>query len=115
MKNCPKCDTTKPLSEFYTRRGEQTHSYCKPCVNKQTIDRQRNLKRKAIEYKGGFCQDCKGIFHPAVYDFHHINPDEKDFSLAHHKALKWSDEITNELDKCILLCSNCHRLRHAKY
>ena len=115
LKFCPKCESTLPLSSFYVRRGVQTHSYCKPCVNKQTIERQRKLKLQAITYKGDKCQDCNREYHPSCYDFHHENPEEKDFSVGKHKQLKWGDKIQKELDKCILLCSNCHRVRHAKY
>lgn len=115
MKHCPRCERDLPLDAFYMRRGTQTHSYCKKCVNNQTTDRQRNLKKQAIEYKGGKCVDCDGVFHPAVFDFHHLNPDEKDFSLSHRKQLKFGEEIKQELDKCVLLCSNCHRMRHVRY
>ena len=38
--------------------GKRTHSYCKKCVNEQTIERQRALKLSAIEYNGGVCHDC---------------------------------------------------------
>jgi ribosomal protein L37E len=46
-------------------------------------------------------------------DFHHINPDEKDFRIADlgHGSIKWS-KIEKELRKCVVLCSNCHREVH---
>ena len=101
---------------FYKRSDrEYSHSYCKPCVNEQTKKRQRDLKALAVNYKGGVCTDCLQIFHPACFDFHHENPEEKDFTFSSVKSLKWSCKIEAELDKCSLLCSNCHRLRHVKY
>jgi len=115
MKTCPNCKETKPLNEFYTRRGTQTHSWCKPCIYKQTVDRQRFLKKMAIEYKGGSCHDCGIVDHPSVYDFHHVDPSCKDFSLGQKKQYSFNELIKKELDKCLLLCSNCHRKRHAKY
>ena len=46
-------------------------------------------------------------------DFHHLNPKEKDFSISDRNIkLDW-DSIKKELDKCILICSNCHREIHA--
>lgn len=47
-------------------------------------------------------------------EFHHIDPNLKDFSIAHVKLTKFSAKIMNELDKCVLLCSNCHREEHAR-
>lgn len=70
-------------------------------------------KLKAIEYKGGKCFDCKNEYEQCCYDFHHINPLEKDLNIA-QMAGRTFDGIKNELDKCVLLCSNCHRIRHFK-
>lgn len=92
-----------------------THSYCKSCVNEQTKLRQRNLKIKAVEYKGGSCEECSVVGHPAIFDFHHREPKHKDFNISKVRSLKWSSKITDELDKCELLCSNCHRMKHVKY
>lgn len=54
---------------------------------------------------------CQGIFHPAVYEFHHLDPTTKDRDPSKMLSLKW-ERVTTELDKCILLCANCHRLIH---
>lgn len=73
--------------------------------------KKRQAKLDAIEYLGGKCSACFGIFPPIVYDFHHKNPEEKEFILSEH----WSgnkERLYSELDKCVLLCANCHRLEH---
>lgn len=76
---------------------------------------QRNQKRerklKSIDYLGGVCQKCNQSFHPSVYEFHHKNPDEKDRDPSKMLSLKW-EKLILELDKCILLCANCHRITH---
>lgn len=72
---------------------------------------RRKLKEKAVEYKGGKCEKCgydKCIW---ALDFHHKNPEEKDFSISGSKILKW-EKVKKELDKCIMVCSNCHREIH---
>jgi hypothetical protein len=74
-------------------------------------ERHRSTKRKAIEYKGNQCADCKGTYHPSVYDFHHLDPTLKDFKPSDSLTRKW-DKVKAELDKCVMLCANCHRLRH---
>lgn len=74
-------------------------------------EKGRINKLKAIEYLGNRCADCGNTFPPYVYDFHHINPDEKDFGIARIIGRTWG-KIIPELDKCVLLCANCHRIRH---
>ena len=75
---------------------------------------KRKKKERAVSYLGGSCLDCKGTFPAAVYDFHHLNPKDKEGKLsAMLSNNKWED-VVGELDKCVLLCSNCHRIRHIK-
>ena len=68
-------------------------------------------KEKAIRYLGGKCWKGEGVFDREVYDFHHIVPASKEFEWTKLKRRKW-ETIQKELDKCVLLCSNCHRLAH---
>lgn len=83
---------------------------CISCRSEYTIERRQRIKIQAIEYLGGQCADCELIDIPAVYDFHHLNPSEKEFSFG--KIHRKFEAIKLELDKCVLLCSNCHRKRH---
>ena len=78
----------------------------------QKIKGRRN-KLKAIEYLGGHCIDCKNEFPPYVYDFHHLDSTIKDLGIARIICRKW-ENIVPELDKCVLLCANCHRIRENK-
>ena len=72
---------------------------------------RKNTKLKLIEGFGSVCSCCGLIDSPIVYDFHHLNPSEKDFSLS-SKVKSW-DVIVNEANKCIMLCSHCHRKIHS--
>lgn len=114
-KRCTHCGRDLPLDAFYNRRGKRTHSWCRECVDADALERQRTLKKQCIEYKGGKCMICGGRFHPAVFDFHHMDPTKKDFTFGKLKKHKFSEDIKEELDKCILVCANCHRVIHAKY
>lgn len=47
-----------------------------------------------------------------VLDFHHLNPLEKEFSIASLKGKASKPKLLKEVEKCIVLCSNCHRDFH---
>ena len=75
------------------------------------LQRIRARKQQAVEYMGGKCSDCHTVYPAAVYDFHHLNPAEKDMDPQKALRATW-DKARVELDKCVLLCANCHRIRH---
>ncbi len=79
---------------------------------KAQIQRWKDRKVKAIDYLGGECKDCGYKGHPNVYDFHHRDAATKKYTWTKLRLRSWTDVI-EELDKCDLLCANCHRLRHA--
>lgn len=117
QKYCSRCDETKVLDEFYERTDSKAYaSYCKKCSNQYYTERVRSVKIKMIEYKGGCCERCKLKLedtHYSVFDFHHTNPEEKDPNFGKIKYQKW-EVIKEEIDKCMLVCSNCHRIIHAE-
>jgi len=71
------------------------------------------LKLEMIDYKGGCCQKCGYDRHYSALTFHHIDPSKKKYEWKQLKHMTIQD-IKNELDKCILLCNNCHCEEHAK-
>lgn len=85
---------------------------CKKCRVDTTNKRRMVMKHKAIEYKGGKCLICGYNKCEWALEFHHINPNEKDFNFSHDGFMKSIDKIKTELDKTILVCSNCHREIH---
>ena len=110
---CPRCKKDVMTTEFYKRRGKENSSvYCKPCTSSQTLERMRKLKSKMIEYKGGCCSRCGYDKYQGALEFHHLDPKEKDFNPSHLKKYTFNERIMSELDKCILVCSNCHREIH---
>lgn len=68
-------------------------------------------KIKAVEYLGGKCRRCGYNKCLAALEFHHRNPSEKEFSWDRLRGRSWGS-IVEELDKCDLLCSNCHKEEH---
>jgi hypothetical protein len=69
------------------------------------------MKRDAIKYLGSKCFDCGDGVATVCFEFHHVDPSEKEFNLSDKTIRSW-ERMKDELDKCILLCSNCHKLRH---
>lgn len=72
--------------------------------------RKKN-KERAVEYKGGKCLVCGYSKCITALEFHHLDPAQKDFSISANSNKAWY-KIENELDKCILVCANCHREVH---
>lgn len=96
---------------LYNNRGK----FCsKQCKNKYYVDKRRkNLKQESIAYKGGSCQCCGYNRSHWALEFHHLDPKEKDFHLSKGGHTRSWDKIKEELNKCILVCSNCHAEIHA--
>jgi hypothetical protein len=114
MKTCTTCKIVKPLTSFNNdcRRPSGKNPQCKQCQYDAKKKVKDLNKSKAIEYLGGKCKRCEiESKHYDIYDFHHRNPDEKEAKLNHLMYSGW-DNIVKELNKCDLLCSNCHRITH---
>lgn len=69
------------------------------------------IKEKAVEYKGGNCFVCGYNRCIKALEFHHTNPEEKDFTLGTNTNRSW-EKVKLEIDKCVLVCANCHREIH---
>lgn len=76
-------------------------------------NRRIRIKEEFINYKGGKCSICGYSKCYSALEFHHLNPSEKDFTIAQNSSYKNMKILKKELDKCILVCANCHREIHA--
>lgn len=77
--------------------------------------KKRALKHYLVEYKGGKCEKCGYQKCEAALQFHHKDPSEKDFTISTvnlNSELLTMDVLYKEVDKCILLCANCHAEEH---
>lgn len=125
------CKSTRKVSEKFKRSRFTVSKYLKinPKVNndltseeyqikrkkdlvKNVVNWRKDKKRKLIEYKGGKCEVCGYDKCVSALSFHHKDPKEKDFSIS---AKSYSYErLKKEVDKCILVCANCHIEIHEK-
>lgn len=124
MKRCKTCGEVKPFSEFHAtrRKGKEgfvLKSDCKICHRRKKRDRDQQVNQ---EYDKWFktipkiCEKC-GEIRPYLIDFHHMNPALKTMEISQIRSKSWSvkrkiEVALTEIDKCIQLCSNCHREFH---
>ena len=139
-KTCSKCSIAKdPINDFYARSGK-----CKDCERayqraytakirqdperyqkylayqagyQKTKGREKRINRFAWldEIKAKPCMDCGGSFPPECMDFDHRDPSTKKFDVSGAAVSGRSIEsVQAEVEKCDLICSNCHRIRTAK-
>ena len=109
MKVCTKCGKEKEPSEFYVdKRYNRPMSWCKLCMRESTKARTAKYKEESVEYLGGRCIICGYNKYHGALEFHHLNPNEKDPNFVSIKNWTFERRI-EELNKCVLLCANCHR------
>ena len=97
---------------FSYKEGKKNRLRCAKCVTVGVQKRRKKLKQMALEYKGGQCIKCGYNKSIRALVFHHTDPKEKDFGIgANGITYSWK-RVKQELDKCDLLCSNCHAEEH---
>ena len=75
---------------------------------KAVAKRRRKIKLIAVDYKGGRCVICGYSKYPGALDLHHVNG-EKGFGIGEKGYTRSWEAVKKELDKCVLVCANCHR------
>ena len=82
------------------------------CGSCNTKIRRFRAKAAAIKLLGGKCTACGWTGNQAAMQFHHKDPAKKDFIIGNVSNKSW-DSIKIEIQKCILLCANCHMIEHS--
>jgi hypothetical protein len=93
--------------------GKRKYSDRADYLKKAVAKRRRKLREMALSVMGGKCTLCDYNNCGAALDFHHRNPDEKEFGISADGLTRAWKRVEAELKKCILLCANCHREVHA--
>ena len=81
-------------------------------MKKAVAKRRKKLREMAREYKGGKCQICGYDKCSRALSFHHVDPKEKAFGISVRGLTRSWEKIKTEIDKCVLLCANCHMEVH---
>lgn len=106
------CLTCSPWGQHNTKilDGTPDRRVKRDANIKLVVAYRRRIKLKAIAYKGGACETCGYTRSVRGLCFHHKDPTQKDFNIS-ARAMKWETAVV-ELDKCLLLCLNCHAELH---
>ena len=103
-----------------TNSNSWSRKYCYNCSPSYTNENRaeslsqlrRAMKKEAIKRMGGACIKCGYNKSIAALHFHHKNPSEKDFGLAQNGIVHPWESYWAEVQKCELLCANCHAEVH---
>lgn len=96
------------LQERRVRRSDERREEIRLLSPQRTSKRRKAQKLRAVAFKGGACAVCGYNRCVAALEFHHRDPEQKAFSIAPRHGYKW-EALQAELEKCDLLCANCHR------
>jgi hypothetical protein len=136
-KKCSKCQKNKNIDAFFWKNKAKgwRHSQCKDCyrncrnpqeqyikrkkeylirANNRRIKKQTENRIKLLEYfKTHHCINC-GENNPIVLDFDHRDHKDKKYHISRMISTYNWETIISEIEKCDVLCSNCHRIRTSK-
>ncbi len=111
--NCCTCNKVKTI-ENTQLKDDLWNMQCRECVATKKRKQSRVAKQNCIDYKGGRCEVCGYSKCMTAIEFHHRDPSQKDFDISRRRTVKLTDEFKRELDKCAILCANCHREEHLR-
>lgn len=112
MYKCRVCEKNLSSENFYVASNKKnTDKICKSCKHDRMQTHRKAIKQWAVEYKGGKCMVCGYHKYNGSLDFHHLDPREKDTKFSIGKSFN-KEKLIKELDKCVLLCKNCHAEVH---
>ena len=126
-KVCIRCHKRRLIKFFVLSTKGYRHSYCKTCAAKALQEWSRTHKVRLAQYalstskrnrklvdalKAQPCVDCKRVYPPCVMDFDHLPSFKKKRKISNMMSSQFSEKaILEEVAKCDVVCSNCHRLR----
>lgn len=128
MKTCPKCTKSKSLNDFCVRSKSKDgrQPWCKECTTKRFKEyykenpvaykeRAAKIEKEARDLMHDLkdnkpCVDCNRLFPFYVLDYHHKDSSKKTTEVG-NLTCYGKARVLEEIQKCDLLCANCHRLR----
>lgn len=101
-------------TEFKVHGKKKPIYRCLKCLSEKVDKRRHKLKELALEYKGNCCSICGYNKCKRALVFHHLDNYKKEFGIGQSGLTHSWEKLKKELDKCILVCANCHAEIHDK-
>jgi len=93
---------------LFVPSGAHGRLRCKQCRSAHVSARRRRLKAQLVAEAGGACVLCGYARYPGALQFHHLDPERKAFGLATQGVARSLERARAEVQKCVLVCANCH-------
>lgn len=105
------CGNQKEIQTAHLTSGATKSCGCNnpSCSGRPVIDYRVRIKRALVEANGHKCAYCGLVDDYRIYDFHHVDPDTKEFGIGSSSTTRSKQAYADEAKKCVMLCSNCHR------
>lgn len=102
------------LDDFvkHTNGKDGRWNRCKKCQSEYCTAKYQERKERVYALKDKPCARCGGVFPAYVMDFHHLDPTKKEFTIGKIIGSRNMERLLAEIDKCVLVCANCHRTIH---
>ena len=114
MIQCRSCQRLKEPEDFYLRTdGIKRFNRCKPCISKETVEQKRKIYKWVDEHKSSHgCNRC-GVKDERCLQLHHRDSSTKKHSVATLIGKGYIFRtVKEEVEKCEVLCANCHSIHH---
>src|SRR6185436_15823652 len=104
LKECKKHGVTE-----HAERNHRKGTYrCKKCTSEAVSKHRKDKRKKLVEAAGGKCSMCGYDKCIQALHFHHLDPSTKLFEISGKGQTYSIERMRKEVEKCVLLCSNCH-------
>lgn len=122
---CGNCLTEQPASEFYVAQarakvarngtGRGATMSCRTCKSGTNTEWRKERQAILAAAKAKGCLDCGlvDLDHPEIFEFDHVRPG-KVKAVSQYLTSGTVDQMLQEIDRCDLVCANCHRIRTAR-
>lgn len=116
---CPGCGSIRGLEWYYANRTDQNKKataryHADPTRQKRRMKDNHAAKKAVVDsYKASPCADCKGSFPVECMDFDHLHSKKECVGTLLSRGAP-VEVIVAEIQKCEVVCSNCHRIRTAR-
>lgn len=98
-----------------TRKDKRSYSDRRTYLIEAVKKRRRKVGQMAVEHKGGRCSSCGYDRCLEALEFHHLDTTKKDFGISEGGYSRSWAKVRAEIEKCVLVCANCHRELHAQH